>query len=246
MGTTVHIVLVNGKETMLGDAQQLIENLESKWSRFRTDSEVTKLNRAGGNPCVVSQPTFDLISTAIGAWSASNGAFDPTVEACLRSAGYTDSLADSVVALTPGTEKLDNPRDDNSRVAELSPAPTPRGIWTDRSTRLVQLPVGTTVDLGGIAKGAAADMVAQQLISSGAQGCCVNIGGDIRTLGHAPRGNRWLVSLDVPGQELPTLAFKTGAVCTSTTKLRTWRNQDGSIEHHIRDPRTGQACSLGF
>ncbi len=237
MGTTVHVLIVGGEPEQLDQSKLLVSQLESKWSRFQPESEISKLNRANGNPCVVSQPTFELVAKAIAAWSASGGAFDPTIETSLRTAGYDRPFKELETMSVHGSDLS------AGQPAELKASPTPDGIWLDRTARLVQLPPGTTLDLGGIAKGATADIVAEKLLATGAQGCCVNIGGDIRALGKPPRQTGWTVKLDVPGCELPAIALNAGAVCTSTTRVRSWTNRNGAVEHHIRDPRSGRATT---
>ena len=81
-------IAVGGPDGVVLRARQLIERLESLWSRFRPDSELSRLNEASGMPFVVSPETFEIIEHAIDAWARTGGRFDPTVLAAVASAGY--------------------------------------------------------------------------------------------------------------------------------------------------------------
>ena len=104
-------------------------------------------------------------------------------------------------------------------------------------------PRSARLDLGGIGKGRAADLVAEELIDSGAAtGGCVNLGGDLRVFGDAPeRSPAWAVGLENPDDEeavLLVVGLADGALATSSTTRRRWRTEDGSQHHHLIDPRT--------
>jgi thiamine biosynthesis lipoprotein len=104
----------------------------------------------------------------------------------------------------------------------------------------VCLPAGTGFDPGGIGKGLAADIVLSELVATGAEGACVNVGGDLRVSGVAPDG-AWTVGVEHPWQRLPLvlLGLSAGAVATSTTLRRRWQ-VDGEVLHHLIDPATGE------
>lgn len=65
-----------------------IHGLEALWSRFRFDSEVSAITRSKGEAVVVSHETYDLVAKAIEAWTATDGAFDPTVLSAVVGSGY--------------------------------------------------------------------------------------------------------------------------------------------------------------
>ncbi len=239
MGTNVHLIVLGLEETAVDhartSARELIESTEGRLSRFRPDSEVAQLNRAGGRPVVVSRPTLDLIALARQAWVDTHGAFDPMLGRELAEAGY-DQPFDliSAPACTP------NPGSSSRRDRSGDTSPT-AAIETDAESGLVVLPAGAQLDLGGIAKGATADLVAAHLMDLGASGCCVNIGGDLRVRGDGPDNGTWTVTLDCPGSaETRIVALVEGAVCTSSTTRRTWPTASGSA-HHLIDPATGQS-----
>ena len=152
-----------------------------------------------------------LIAEAIDAYDLTNGAFDPTIHNTMVAAGYDVTF-----------DEIDD-------LAHISSASTLAGI--DRAPPWVgacSYPAGVAIDLGGIAKGAAADATAEAMIGLGAAGALVNIGGDLRVAGRGPHPRRWAVTLDCPGSpEQRTVVLAEGAVCTSTTTKTTWRSTQG-------------------
>ena len=227
MSTDVHVVVVGGSTGLLDRAEAAVVDRDRRWSRFRPDSEISAINANQGRPVIVADDTFALVAAAVDAHRQTGGVFDPTVWSSLMAAGYDRSL-DQVVA-DPGPSRH-------------VPAPGPDGIELHPAPRAVLVPPGVGLDLGGIAKGVAADAVAADLLAAGAAGCCVNIGGDARFAGTAPTGG-WLVGLRCPGadqERVVTLAE--GAVCTSTTLRRRWT----ATEHHLRDPASGRPLERGL
>jgi thiamine biosynthesis lipoprotein len=221
MGSDAHVLVVDGAETLSDIARDRIEVLESRWSRFRPESELCRLNRAAGRPVVCSDDTYLAISTAVDAWLATQGRFDPTVLDAVVAAGYERDFATAA----PGP-----------RTGPPRPVPGCSGIGLDPVVRAVTLPAGLAVDLGGIGKGLAADLVATMLVRAGAAGACVNLGGDLRACGRPPTDEGWVVDLE----HAPALrvAVGEGAVATSASTRRRWC-VDGVEQHHLIDPRTG-------
>jgi thiamine biosynthesis lipoprotein len=97
-------------------------------------------------------------------------------------------------------------------------------------------------DPGGVGKGLAADLVAEELAAADAIGVCVNVGGDVRVLGASPSGECWQVGVEdprAPGAHIAHLQIRHGGVATSSRMRRQWRGSDGTLRHHLIDPRTG-------
>lgn len=262
MGTTAHLVYVGpdvpgpgvpGDPTapaptadvlstlVLGRAEDEIARLERRWSRFLPDSELSRLNGAtAGRPVLVSAETFAVVQLAVDAWRTTGGRFDPTVLDALVAAGY-DRTFDEVkaaAALQP-----------SGIVAGSSPpVPGCDGIVLDPGLGAVTLPVGVHLDLGGVGKGRAADVVAERMVADGAEGACVNLGGDVRVAGRAPDDDGWVVAIDDPFRpdvELTRVALVDGAVTTSARTNRHWRSE-GTDAHHLIDPATGRPAGGGL
>jgi thiamine biosynthesis lipoprotein len=118
------------------------------------------------------------------------------------------------------------------------------GIGLDPSRSEVTLPRHVGFDPGAIGKGQAADIVVEELMAAGAEGACVNLGGDLRVEGLAPMGERrWVVAID-HGADVADLhhlhiGLEAGGVATSTTARRVWSDGDRRM-HHIIDPTSGR------
>lgn len=220
MGTDLHVVLLDAAPGAHDRIAARLAQLEARWSRFRADSEITRLNRAGGAPVPVSPDTRRLLEHLVAGWRLAAGRFDPTVLPALVAAGYDRSFEQ----LTTGASAV---------------APVPgRGLdGLELDDHHARLPAGIAVDPGGLGKGLAADLVTAEALAAGwATGILVNLGGDLRAAGDTPSPG-WGVELDDPAGV--TVGLVDGAVATSTTSRRRWTTTDGRDHHHVIDPRTG-------
>ncbi len=230
MGSDVHVVVLGGRPDLCRFVRDRIAELEARWSRFRPDSELSRLNAMPGRPVVVSEDTRIAISAAVDAWRITEGRFDPSILAALVAVGYDRDFA-----------SLDRGR--TGAVVPAGPSPGCAGIEIDPIVRSISLPEGTTVDLGGIGKGLAADLVIADLRDAGALGGCVNIGGDLRAFGQGPTSAGWIVDLGhLPGV---LIGISEGGIATSSTLKRRWV-RDGVEQHHLLDPRRGLPVDSGI
>jgi thiamine biosynthesis lipoprotein len=244
MGSAAHVVVVGGPLHLADDAAARIEALEWAWSRFLPTSEVSALNAHAGHPVEVSPETALLVRTAITAWRVSGGSVDPTVLGAVVAAGYDrsfDRLAEAHAASSaapPAGPSLAGPSPAGPSLALVGCT----DIVVTPAT--VTVPAGTGFDPGGIGKGLAGDVVAQELLAAGADGACVNLGGDVRVAGRGPDGGGWTVAVEHPddGAPIALLGVADGAVATSSTLKRRWRI-DGRWRHHLIDPATGRPAT---
>ena len=186
--------------------------LDALLSRFRPDSELSRLNRAG--TLRVGPELLELARLAASARERTLGRFDPTVHDAVADAGYDRSF--ELVAASPGAS-AGTPHRCGGRIA------------VDHSTRYVTLEPGYRLDLGGIAKGWAADRVLAGLLGAGP--ALVNAGGDV-----AAAGRPWPVGVETPDGTI-TLELGGGGLATSGRDRRRWL-QDGKERHHLIDPST--------
>jgi len=262
MGTDVTVV---AEGAVPGDVEastaELLERLEAQWSRFRPTSELSRLNAANGSWVVVSPDTFELVARAVDAWRDTAGCFDPTVLPALIAAGYdrdftqiTSSSSSSSSSSPPPSSPAPAappppppPPPPSSSGPSRSPAPGCGGIELDPTVGAIRLPVGVALDLGGIGKGRAADLLARTVLGLGARGVLADLGGDVRVMGEPPRDEGWLLDVDDPLHTGATgrLSLRGGAVATSTRLRRAW-SKGGQPQHHLIDPRTGAPAMTGL
>ena len=224
---------------LLDGAVALLDDIESRWSRFRPESELSALNAHAGSPVFTSADTATVVAMAIEAWRVTGGLFDPTVHDALVASGYDRTFDDIGEADPSPTSAPDRP----------ATVPGPADIEVDERIGLVVLPPGCHLDLGGIGKGRAADLVIDQLIASGAAGACVDLGGDVRVAGlTVGGGDDWVIAVDdpfEPGRDLALLRLAGGAVTTSSSMKRRWSTGSGAA-HHLIDPGTGRPAESGL
>lgn len=232
MGSDAEVIVVGGSPLLVERAVDRIAELETRWSRFRPDSEISRLNRSPGTVVRVHSDTAHLVTTAVEAWHRSRGAYDPTLLGEVVRAGYDRTIED-----LPADRPVDP--------AGGPTAADPSAIEIDGT--LVRLPPGAGFDPGGIAKGLAADLVTAELVALSAEGVCLNLGGDLRVRGRSPGGGGWTIAVDRPAVDptegpgpLALVGLTDGAVATSTTLRRAW-TVAGRPRHHLIDPRTGRS-----
>ncbi len=246
MGTDVHLVLVGDADLQaaLDAARREIDRLERLWSRFIADSDVGRINRHAGRPVMVSRETVELISAALDAHHETDGAFDATLGSPLEALGYDQSFA----RMTPTAGSIETATIEH---ANSSTSANPAAIAVHHTASIVEIPPGMVLDLGGIGKGATADLMCMQLLAgelgSGISGALVSLGGDLRADGTPPDDLAWRVRLTLPGSgETRHLRLARGAVCTSSTAVRRWLGPSGDRRHHLIDPRTQRPSESGL
>jgi thiamine biosynthesis lipoprotein len=213
MGTEIELLVEGeGVDEELRCAEGEFHRLEAILSRFRDDSELSRLNRDGALDA--GPDLCRVVELAVDARARTSGRFDPTVYEALVGAGY-DRTFDEVPP-------------DGQRIVSL-PARTGGGVRV--AGNRVQLDAGVRLDLGGIGKGYAAERAAELLAVAGP--CLVNAGGDI-----AVRGGRWPVGVETADGSL-TIELSGGGLATSGRDRRRWR-RNGRELHHLIDPVTGE------
>ncbi|MEZ5179120.1 MAG: FAD:protein FMN transferase [Acidimicrobiales bacterium] len=223
------MIVVGGPPGLDRRAEERIADLEQRWSRFRPESELSRLNEAPrGRPTLVSADTFVLLDRAVRAWRLTGGRYDPTVLDAVVANGYDRSFAD-----LPATS--------SDPTAACRPAPGCADLELDARLNAVTIPPGASIDPGGIGKGLAADLVAEELLAHGAEGVLVDLGGDVRVAGHGPHHGGWVVDVEHPlygDRALLHLLLRDAGIATSSRLRRRW-HRNGVPRHHLLDPATG-------
>ncbi|MGC0336049.1 FAD:protein FMN transferase [Streptomyces sp. SLBN-8D4] len=202
-------------------------------SRFRPDSELTRVNLHAGGPTTVSERFAEALQAALWAARITGGAVDPTVGSAVIALGYDRTFA----SVRP---------DDAHPVPVGRPAPGWQKVGWNPRTRRLRLPPHTRLDLGATAKALAADRAVRQAASATGCGVLVGLGGDLAVAGPAPEAG-WRIALaDDHAQPVtepgPAVALTGGALATSGIRVRAWR-RGGRTLHHIVDPVTGEPAA---
>ncbi|CAG0932741.1 FAD:protein FMN transferase [Thermoflexales bacterium] len=200
------------------------EAWEQALSRFRGDSELNQLNQRAGQWVCVSPTLWDVIQHALLAARWTEGLFSPTILNALEAAGY-DRTFDQI-RTTGGP-------------AVAQPDGQWRSIQRQSLKRSICLPPNVRLDLGGVAKGWAANRAAKKLGVHGP--ALIDAGGDIAVSGPRTDGSPWPIGVlnpFQPDQSFETLKIEQGGVATSGKDHRRWLRA-GQWQHHLIDPRTG-------
>src|SRR5947209_3943640 len=206
--------------------------LDLACSRFREDSELTRLNEAAGTEVQVGGLLFHAVCCALRAAELTDGAVDPTIGQTLIALGYDrdfDEIADGAGASF-----------------SFAAVPGWRAVTVDPARRAVRLPVGVRLDLGATAKALGADLAAQRAQREAGCGVLVGLSGDIAIAGPAPPGG-WRIRVtddhragtEAPGQ---WITLRSGGLATSSTTARCWHAR-GETLHHLIDPATARSAS---
>jgi thiamine biosynthesis lipoprotein len=207
-----------------------LEAVDRACSRFRSDSELNRVNDSGGSWVEISPLFVVALDAALRVARATGGAVDPTVGGALKVIGY-DRDFDAVVA------------SDDPIVLHAARVPGWTAIELDVRGRRVRLTREAELDLGSTAKAFAADRAASVAAQVGDwSGVLVSLGGDIALGGLAPRGG-WLVAVaedhrESSEGETELVAVTSGGIATSSTQVRRW-TRAGVEYHHIIHPATG-------
>ncbi len=245
LGTSVVVraTQADALEAVVRIVEAELRAIDRAASRFSPDSELERLNAAGGRRLLVSPLLLDALAAAIRAAELTDGAVDPTLGDALVLAGYDRDW-----------RQLDPPADPPA--GRQAPRPLLLTVRPARSWELIELehdpPAarlagGIRVDLGATAKALAADRAAHAAARAAGVGVLVSLGGDIATAGRGPDAG-WLVHVTDDHRSPPpdpgagagqTIAISSGGLATSSTTVRRW-NHAGRTMHHILDPRDGR------
>lgn len=239
MNTTIEAALPS-EDARLEELESLIRDwfadTEARFSRFRQDSELSRLNRSAGALCLVSDAMLEVLLLAQSYRNATSGIFEPFVLPALKQAGYDRSFE------LLGPERLIEPPNQERRL-------TPDAVCINSAMRSVTFPRGAEIDLGGMVKSWAACRIAGYLRSTlGVDRGFVNAGGDLTVWNSKPGlQEACLVEIEHPWRADLTvglLALDNGSAATSSTRGRRWKTS-GGVMHHLIDPRSMRPSDSG-
>ncbi len=234
MGSDCEIAVTDAHGTrsineLLAIGAALIHSLERYWSRFLSESDVTRVNRNAGRWVSVSQWTRNAMIVASTGRDLTQGRYNPLVGHHLVMLGYDRPFA-----------TLSNPHERLADAVAEARGDVTGDIDIDERTSRVRIPIGTQLDLGGIGKGYAGDVVTDALLSLGATGVMANLGGDVRVAGAcSDHADHWSIQV---GSRDEVILLDDGAVAFTTTDKRRWQHK-GMTVHHLVDPATGSSLT---
>ncbi|BEP15010.1 FAD:protein FMN transferase [Acidothermaceae bacterium B102] len=225
---TVAVTEPDALETATGLLEDELSAADRSLSRFRSDSELSRVNRNAGRPVPVGQYLMSALAVALRVADMTSGLVDPLLGAALVAVGYDGDF--------------DELPDDGPPAVTVRPRPQAwRRTVIDRAFGTVRIPQGTALDLGSTGKSHAADRAAHTIAAATGAGVLVGLGGDIAVGGEAPPAG-WLVRVaERPEDESPgvLVVVRDGGMATSSSLLRRWR-RGGQWQHHVIDPRTAR------
>ena len=206
----------------------VIADVDEACSRFRTDSELVRIQPHLPAGVRISPLLALLVESSLDAARLTTGDVDPTLGNDMDALGYDRDLAQ--VLLSP---------------SEVTPRIAPQGEREPGWSRIrlvdgvLTVPDGLRLDLGATAKAVAADRAAAHVSATLGCGVLVSLGGDIATAGPVPDGGWQVLVQDLPADPAQQVTLRAGhAMATSSTQKRRWQHAGRSV-HHILDPRFG-------
>ncbi len=231
LGTMNNIKIFNSSdEYAFDEVIERINEIDDQMSAFKTESDISKIGKNAGNGFQpVHADTFELIRRAVEFGCLSEGAFDITIR--------------PLVELWDINKKGDFIPSD-LEIQKALRFVHYQDINLDDKTQGVSLKrQGQSIDLGGIAKGFAADEAKRILLKNRIHSAVINLGGNIITVGKRPDGKPWQIGIQNPlasrGVYLGVVSAANKTIVTSGSNEQFFI-KDGVRYHHILDPRTGK------
>ncbi len=229
LDTFITISIYDSNNTaLLDECFSICDTYEKQFSRTIADSDIGRINAANGQPVHVSAETIDLLQKGIDYGELSGGRFDITIA---PASGLWDFTSEHPVL-----------PEDNAIQTAL-PLISYHNIVLDKEAQTVTLTnAGSSIDLGGIAKGYIADRIKDYLIKEGITSAIIDLGGNILTIGSKPDQTAFIIGIREPfsetGDILTGVLVRDKSVVTSGTYQRCFR-LNGVLYHHLLDPETG-------
>ena len=229
MDTVMDIKAYGAKsDEAVKEAEQEIKRLDALLDRQDRNSEIYSINN--GSTETVSTDTENILKKALEVSAETNGAFDITISPVMDLWGFYGQQY-----TVPDTADLKN---------ALKSVGYKNVFFNNGSLRLMN---NAQIDLGGIAKGCASDMVIEIFRNYGIKSALINLGGNVYALGRRTDGKPWRVAVTDPYNKsgyAATLETEDKAVITSGGYQR-YFEEDGKTYHHIIDPGTGYPADNG-
>ncbi|MGZ9586562.1 FAD:protein FMN transferase [Paenibacillus marinisediminis] len=237
--TIINLKLYGDQESKkhLKQIEKMLDQIDEQINMSNKQSEIYQVNAAAGKEAVkVSQGTYDLVKVSLDYAIDTKGAFDPSIGSLVNlwkiGNGGEHPPADSLIQQA---KSLVNYHD-----IEMD----------DKNLTIKLVKEGMSLDLGGIGKGYAADMVSDYLRQEKVKSAIIDLGGSsIIAIGSKPNGESWRIGLQDPdrerGKQLAVVQLKDETIDSSGIYERFFM-ENGVRYHHIIDPKTGYPTQNGI
>ncbi len=230
LGTIIRLrVEGSNGEKAIEKAIDRLNIIENKMSVFKEFSEVSIINKkAGVSSQGVSKDTYFVIKKAVEYSRLSEGTFDPTIK--------------PIVSLW--RIGSDNPRIPSKSEIErnIKLVNYEDIVMSEKDNSIGLKHANQAIDIGGIAKGYAADEVKKVFKNHKIKSALIDLGGNIFALGKKPDKTLWNVGIQNPfntrGEHIGVISGENKSIVTSGNYER-YFTKDGKVYHHIIDPKTG-------
>ena len=258
---TVMELQIQGDEELLREGEALIRSLEKELSVTDENSEIAGLNMDG--KAALTEDVAELMGKALDICDSTDGALDITIYPVLKTWGFTtgEYRVPADEEIQELLENVDYHGVDitsfDAGAAKKRASDTGSSVSTVDSDELsdaagirCEIPSGTQVDLGSVAKGYTSMSLYNLFTDKGVTSGLINLGGNVQCIGSKINGDDWKVAVKSPFIDsssgiLGVLSVSDLAVVTSGGYER-YFEEDGKTYWHILDPKTGKPAENGL
>ena len=242
LNTAVTVTIYDSQDReLLTECMNLCDKYEKIFSRTASDSELYQLNHRELTPVAgtedtfqVSNPLAELIRKGLYYSELSEGAFDIAIEPLTSLWDFT----------------AEDPQVPEDRlIQEALTKCDYHNVSVSDNNEVILKTEDTAIELGAIAKGYIADRLKDYLISQGVKSAIINLGGNVICIGGKPDDSSFKIGIQKPfadrSETIAVMDIKDKSVVSSGVYERCFE-QDGTLYHHLLNPRTGYPYDNGL
>ena len=242
LNTAVTVTIYDSQDReLLTECMNLCDKYEKIFSRTASDSELYQLNHRELTPVAGTEDTFQIS--------------DPLAE-LIRKGLYYSELSEGAfdIAIEPLTSLWDftaeDPQVPEDRLIQKALTKCDyHNVSVSDNNEVILKTEDTAIELGAIAKGYIADRLKDYLISQGVKSAIINLGGNILCIGGKPNDSSFKIGIQKPfadrSETIAVMDIKDKSVVSSGVYERCFE-QDGTLYHHLLNPRTGYPYDNGL
>lgn len=242
LNTAVTVTIYDSQDReLLTECMNLCDKYEKIFSRTASDSELYQLNHRELTPVAGTEDTFQVS--------------DPLAE-LIRKGLYYSELSEGAfdIAIEPLTSLWDFTAEDpqvpeDRLIQEALTKCDYHNVSVNDNNEVILKTEDTAIELGAIAKGYIADRLKDYLISQGVKSAIINLGGNVLCIGGKPDDSSFKIGIQKPfadrSETIAVMDIKDKSVVSSGVYERCFE-QDGTLYHHLLNPRTGYPYDNGL